>query len=395
MDKIGNKFIKEINSSPKRKIDIEIGDVHQEDFYPQLKIKHWDNECNFSVRLNEDIQGATVKDKNNIIEWKKGIKTARLYEKPEIGEDGGFEFEVEFSEKPSTNIVEYTLNTKDLDFFYQPELTQSQIDQGAQRPEDVVGSYAVYHKTKKHNIEGGKDYRSGKAFHIYRPFAIDNNGNRVWCHLNIENDLMTITIPQNFLDTAVYPVIVDPTFGYTSGGASNWGYNFLSPNGTGWAGLGIGIPFTEPSRIISISGYLSYRTGNTNPNFRFLVTLGGTTNEFIQILSGLGTINNANPPTLHTLNIPGGRILKSSTYVLGVAVQDQGFNLAYDTSSGQDLRFRDLPAGGTAVTDGTSPLIVGTSINWTDSADEDRIYTIYATYNKVSNQSNLSTLNAG
>jgi hypothetical protein len=32
--------------------------------------------------------------------------------------------------------------------------------------------------------------------------------------------VLTITIPQSFLDSAVYPVVVDPTFGYSSVGAT-------------------------------------------------------------------------------------------------------------------------------------------------------------------------------
>jgi hypothetical protein len=37
--------------------------------------------------------------------------------------------------------------------------------------------------------------------------------------------ILTITIPQDFLDKAVYPITVDPTFGYTSVGASYSNYS--------------------------------------------------------------------------------------------------------------------------------------------------------------------------
>jgi len=46
----------------------------------------------------------------------------------------------------------------------------------------------------------------------------------VWGKLNIEGNLLTIEIPQRFLDKAKYPVSVDPEFGYTSLGASEYGY---------------------------------------------------------------------------------------------------------------------------------------------------------------------------
>lgn len=69
------------------------------------------------------------------------------------------------------------------------------------------------------------EYKTGKAFHIYRPKAIDANGVEQWCSLDIKDGILTVIIPQNFLNKALYPVIVDPTFGYTSAGASSVGVN--------------------------------------------------------------------------------------------------------------------------------------------------------------------------
>ena len=83
------------------------------------------------------------------------------------------------------------------------------------RPENVVGSYAVYHPSKRNN-----EYKAGKAFHIYRPKAVDSAGNTTWCDLNITNSILTVTISQEFLNSAVYPVTIDPLFGYTTAGAS-------------------------------------------------------------------------------------------------------------------------------------------------------------------------------
>ncbi len=49
-----NTFTKVTKDNPKDFIEVEVGDSKQEDFYPQTKIKRWDNECNFSVRLNDN-----------------------------------------------------------------------------------------------------------------------------------------------------------------------------------------------------------------------------------------------------------------------------------------------------------------------------------------------------
>ena len=157
------------------KIEVEIGDIKQESFFPQAKLKYWDNECNFSIRYNKDPDG-TYELKDNKVSWesKDKKKKVHMYEL-EGFEDGGFEIEVELLEKPTSNIIEYTIQTKMFDFDYQPELTQDEINDGKFRPENVIGSYAVCHKTGINNIVDqygnsiGNQYKTGKVFHIFRP----------------------------------------------------------------------------------------------------------------------------------------------------------------------------------------------------------------------------------
>ena len=257
-----NTLIRDKLPNLARRIEYEIGDIKEADFYPQFKTKHWDNECNFSVRLVEDIAGATVETVADKVIWKKPKIEAHFYEKPG-DEDGQFEFEVLLKEKPASNVLQFSIQTKEFDFFYQPALTQEEIDEGAERPENVVGSYAVYHKTKKHNKVGGKEYRTGKAFHIYRPFVQDANGDKVWCDLNIDEQagLLIVTIPQEFLDNGVYPLLVDPTFGYTTAGASESIGSSDRVNGTK------GNP-GESGTITSISAHIKRTGTGVNPVFK-------------------------------------------------------------------------------------------------------------------------------
>jgi hypothetical protein len=142
------------------------------------------------------------------------------------------EYEIVLSEKPKTNIFTLPFTSKDLVFYYQPPLTQEldpkEYDSITEteawkdgkllvsRPENIVGSYAVYHASKSGGI-----YGTGKAFHIYRPWAQDAKGWRVWCQLKIQDNTLIVVVPQDFLDKAVYPVVIDPTFGYESVGGSN------------------------------------------------------------------------------------------------------------------------------------------------------------------------------
>jgi len=132
-------------------------------------------------------------------------------------QDGGLRFELVLKAKPLTNSFTVPIKSKNLRFSYQPFLTEQNIAEGTKCPLNVEGSYAVYHATKKHN-----QYMTGKAFHLYRPIAEDALGHKVWCSLHIDGHLdpknLTITIPQQFLEEAIYPVTIDPDFGYTTQG---------------------------------------------------------------------------------------------------------------------------------------------------------------------------------
>ena len=213
---------------------VEVGDLLQDDFYPQIKVKAWDNEANFSVRLDTSISGATFEETASGIVWYSAdgnvVGTFYYFTTEEI-ENGAYEFELDLYDKPSSRTIPFTIRSKELDFFYQPALTQEEIDNGDERPENVVGSYAVYHSSKSNN-----KYKAGKALHIFRPWAQDANGWKVWCELNIDvaNQTLTITLPEDFYNDAVYPVKIDPTLGYTSVGGSVSALNLNEFFGCAW-----------------------------------------------------------------------------------------------------------------------------------------------------------------
>ncbi|MFA5014825.1 MAG: hypothetical protein WC549_04730, partial [Actinomycetota bacterium] len=82
-------------------------------------------------------------------------------------------------------------------------------------------SYAVYHQTKGGmNDKDGKEYKTGKAFHIFRPHIIDAVGKETWGILHIENGIYSVEIPQDFLDKAQFPIRSNDTFGYTTVGTA-------------------------------------------------------------------------------------------------------------------------------------------------------------------------------
>jgi hypothetical protein len=220
-----NTYFAKLKENPKDLMEKEIGDSKTpSEFLPQQKIMRWDNECNVSIRLKHDEKTPTVSQEGDKIKWKGKDIEAHFYDINNTDHpEGASEFEVILNEKPKSNVVEFTVVDKDVDYFYQPALTPEEIEQGSQRPDNVVGSYAVYAKTPKTNWTGGKEYKVGKIGHIFRPKIIDSAGTEVWGDLHIENGILSVTIPQDFLDKAIYPVrhAAGLTFGYTNVGASS------------------------------------------------------------------------------------------------------------------------------------------------------------------------------
>ena len=163
-----------------------------------------------------------------------------------IDEHGRLNWDIDFEQKPSTNVFEWELTCSEgLSFHYQPALTKQEIEKHSVRPDDVVGSYAVYcDKAGHYRDASGKtleNYTTGKLLHIYRPLCRDAAGKTEWADLNIADGKLTVTIPQKYLDAAQYPVTLDPTFGITARGATegetacsvSWPISGLSPSGGG------------------------------------------------------------------------------------------------------------------------------------------------------------------
>jgi hypothetical protein len=94
------------------------------------------------------------------------------------------------------------------DFFRQPDFVKDPF---------LKGSYAVY---KKETLTGEG---TGKLCHIHRPEIIDSRGRRVWGDLYVTGNELRITIPEEWLSKAKYPVVVDPTIGTTTvGSQTHW-----------------------------------------------------------------------------------------------------------------------------------------------------------------------------
>ena len=386
MKKINDTTWKYIQNDDLREcLEIIIGDDKQPDFKPQIKLEKWGNECNASFRLiDDDKTEPVVKVENNKIKFIKNKKECHFYniEPNEKLREGGYEFEVVLKEKPSTNKLEFTINTKGLKFYYQPplteEITEEQKAKGytatetdifnekegniSHRPENVVGSYAVYHESKAGDYSkmGGKNYRVGKAFHIYRPKITDANGSWTWGKLNIDEKkgTLTIEIDQNWLDNAVYPVKIDPTFGYTSEGES---YDIYS----GYNDL-LGSVFTSPSDIDTVESLTMYVTERTvGSHSRGVIVLHSNLNI---VSNGVGSaVENTGNPGWETSTFSTKPTLSPSTDYVLMTIGDGYIDPYYDTG--------DTDQGHIDTSNSFS-----SPSNPTDASHNNNKYSIYATY---------------
>jgi len=257
---IKNAELDRYRDEPKDEVKITIGNNlpvgtlgADAEFKPNIELKRW-NEVSFKIKTDNLLKDIATEDKQLSFDKDKiKFDTPKIsFEMYDYTEgEGGYKYIWYLNEKPLTNKIEFQIESSGLDFFYQPPLNEENTDPNLtctetqckdaddnivmERPENVVGSYAVYHSTKGGmNDAYGKDYKVGKAFHIYRPHLIDANGLEAWGILKIENGIYSVEIPQDFLDTAVYPIKSNDDFGWTAQGGStniyaNTNYIWYSP----------------------------------------------------------------------------------------------------------------------------------------------------------------------
>lgn len=360
---LDNGLTKLVKDDPVDRLEIELGDVKQVEFYSQLKIMRWDNEVNASFRLVDDEvrSPVTTSDKTTLDGLKRKVELYEIQPSEEHPE-GGFEFEITLKEKPLTNKVEFTMQTKGLDFFYQPKLTVKETADGCFRPENIEGSYAIYHSGNPINHVGGELYGSGKFGHIPKPKVFDATGNWVWGELNIGTNLMTVTIPQDFLDNAVYPVrhAAGATFGYDTIGGSQF-----TQNGTVVGSKYTGAAGTVTAITLGRKAYPG--TGTTRcaiyDSSYNLITNGASDTEAVDNPSGTSTVEFTftSDPTVSAVDywLVQAPTNTSSSGTTGIA---------YD-SGATDQGLRDTGAGN----DPPPSTLVPSTL-------EDRKYSIYATY---------------
>ena len=274
------------------------------------------------------------------------------------GSLGSLEYEFVFYKRPPFNQLDLNINYSGLNAYYQRPLTGKDIAEGCRMPDNVLGSYAFYHDTRKgllNNRADAEKYKCGKAFHLYRPSLIDALGRTSWASLLLNGNHLSIVFDPVWMDNAAYPVVLDPNFGYESFGGSSvgninfaWGFQ-ATPAGAG--------------TLDSITAYMDRNPGGGSVAAKSAVYKDSDESR-IDFSSSAQNIVDA--PSWNTFTLNSGSIT-AVAYRLMVGVVTSGADWYLDFNSG--------PSPNTSYS-GTWDDPHGFS--WSSSTDRD--VSVYATY---------------
>jgi len=254
------------------------------------------------------------------------------------------------------------------------------------RPENVAGSYAVYHDMKMSfhkSQERAEKYKVGKAFHIYRPKIIDSEGKWVWEGLNIdiEKGEIIITIPQDFLDNAVYPISSRGVeFGEKGEGDTEWMLAQIMPTAKKVWRAGLVATPESAGTLDNIKYY-----ANTYPDDESIDTMAFV-NEENSVESGshgqIAVAEDKNKsysttPTWYTINFASEEI-SIVAYILNFIGDPLDFvggseTLKFRYDSNSTPYYYEYKDGDTVYSDQQED-------PWTDSGESGRLFSIYCTY---------------
>jgi len=196
MNNCGAIFRQSLNDFP---CSIELGKKN-----PDWHIRRWKSDEGLRFVPSDDEGFTLMGDKRQLV-----YKGRRRSHRFTILGDGAFEYDCILLKEPESNIVTLQMEgAEQFDFLRQPDFV----------PDDFLkGSYAVY---RKETLLG---QGTGKLCHIHRPLIIDARGRKCWGELSVVGNELRITIPEQWLSEAKYPVVVDPIVGTTTiGSQTTW-----------------------------------------------------------------------------------------------------------------------------------------------------------------------------
>ena len=173
---------------------------------PSWELNRWDENSGLRFIPPCDENYTLRGDKKRLVY--KGRKRSHRFT---ILDDTSFGYDCILEKEPESNVIPLLMEgAENFDFFRQPDFVSDPF---------LKGSYAIY---KKQTLVGEG---TGKLCHINRPEIIDAEGRRCWGDLSIAGNELQITIPENWLGGALYPVTVDQVVGTTTIGSQTHWFN--------------------------------------------------------------------------------------------------------------------------------------------------------------------------
>jgi len=196
----------------------------------------------------------------------------------------GFEFDIVLNSRPEGGKVQFSAVSKNTSIYEQPRLTREEKKNRAYRNIAIDGSYAVYRK--------GVNSPLGKLTHIYKPIIISSDGVARTCAVELTGSNV---LPNGeivyYLDAILpsqgitYPATLDPTFGFTSTGASAQSTHNAFSGGIAATGLETGPPQFIDSYSATIYDSTNYLFGGAIYNSDDNTLLESTVDQTVSVNS--------------------------------------------------------------------------------------------------------------
>lgn len=301
---------------------------------PQLDLKFSGSALNFT--LDGNLSGAEVRtDKGKFI-WEKGGKTCRIYSHSRGGENiivdgkqvtfseneftnGGLQFDVVYSSKPSSLVENFLITNDRINLVKQESKPWELKDWDAHnwKGERVTRVGKCFRPIHMEGGFVGFDSNWKKLFNLPRFILIDATGKKTFVdNMTYNAGMLSVYLPDKFMSEAAYPVILDPTFGMTTIGASTTYYTeggWGSKHSTGFAG--------------TTSNILAYIQSTGTANFRgaFYSDVSGVPTTRLATAGANATMNTT--AAWRTSNISYAH---SNTTLWPFVGGDDFINIAYD-----------------------------------------------------------------
>jgi hypothetical protein len=139
--------------------------------------------------------------------------------------NGELEFDVLFTSQPAPELVFELTHTDSITWTKQIITPEEWANGNRYDRPDAEGSWVAY-MNKRDNR-----YQTGKVLQIRRAKLVDAKNNSSWCDINIHPDgrgrsILTVSMDEEWLGRATYPVLLDPVIGYNTKGSTAGAYSF-------------------------------------------------------------------------------------------------------------------------------------------------------------------------